>query len=908
MKVVNDSIKNALKQPTTQRKGRILVDGNYYDVFNVEYYADAYNEGNVIGNAIASQLDFELPYMPKFETFKYFDGVWTGTNYEYIDMGTFHVFDEQDEDDFNKHITAFDNLIKFNAPFNDVGGYPKTLFQELQNVCNQAGVNLKNISITNGNFEVVNNQFVNGESLKTVLKAICQLAGMYAIIKNDEVVLQLKNQTNEVINKEQHEPTIWKRRSYGINQVILGLSDVEGEYVLREDAQDIAQNGVHKLVINDNPFAYTQEKRDELIDELFNQVRGFGYIPYEMNGEWLSYLEIGDIITLDDVETIVLRINGKSPKSLESMMSAPAIIDSSVEYVNNTNTVKNQLIRTEISVDKQNQQIEAVVSQTDEQNQKIARVTQTVDELNSKISDIADITISGEDTDAQVELENINESEPIRIVIRPIGENISYLYPSNNLFPSDTLFSKNRKVRFTNTKTNEFIDYELPMDLLYYDSENYDEFILDYDGQSCVVNKRIGYNPDGTTYILDNPTTLEFEYPRILLTDGDYNVTVLGYDTAYLFVRLMTQNIYTTQFYTKAETDSKISQTSEEINLSVNQKLSNYSTTAEMNAQIQLTANGINQTVSTKVGNNEIISSINQSAEEISINANKININGVISAINNNATTSIDGNKITTGTLNANKINGGTISGSSINLGNGTFSVNTNGVVNCKNITATGGTIGGFAINGEAIFNGKGIGVEGSCGMSANIADWAFWAGNGAFRVAQNGYVSCSNIYANGGYIGGWNIGDTELSGYDYDGNRWSILPAGIKDKYGNLVSWAALVQISDKRLKNEIKDIDEKFENLYNELSPKTFYFNDGCPDSKKHIGFIAQDVIKSQNKINEDLSMISQSPNGFYSLNKSEIIALNTWQIKKLKKEIQKLTETMKKFERLEEQLNVN
>ena len=72
MKVVNDSIKNTLKQPTTQRKGRILVDGNYYEVFNVEYYADAYNEGNAIGNAIASQLDFDLPYMPRFNTFQYF--------------------------------------------------------------------------------------------------------------------------------------------------------------------------------------------------------------------------------------------------------------------------------------------------------------------------------------------------------------------------------------------------------------------------------------------------------------------------------------------------------------------------------------------------------------------------------------------------------------------------------------------------------------------------------------------------------------------------------------------------------------------------------------------------------------------------------------------------------------------
>ena len=659
MKIANDSIKNALKQPTTQRKGRILVDGNYYDVFNVEYYADAYNEGNVIGNAIASQLDFELPYMPKFETFKYFDGVWTGTNYEYIDMGTFHVFDEQDEDNFNKHITAFDNLIKFNAPFQDVGGYPKKLLHELQNICNQAGVGLNNISIPNGDFEVVNNQFTNGESLKTVLKAICQLAGMYAIIKNDEVVLQLKNQTSEIINKEQHEPTIWKRRSYGINQVILGLSDVEGEYVLREDAQDIVQNGVHKLVINDNPFAYTQEKRDELIDELFNQVRGFGYIPYEMNGEWLNYLEIGDTITIDDVETIVLRINGKSPKALESMMSAPAIIDSSVEYVNNTNTVKNQLIRTEISVDKQNQQIEAVVSQTDEQNQKIAKVTQTVDELNSKISDIADITISGEDTDAQVELDNINESEPIRLVIRPIGKSISYDYPHED-YPQED-FSKIRTIRFTNTKTDEVVDYILPMDLLYYDSEHYDEFILDYEGQTCMVNKRVGYNADGTTYVLDSERIIECEeYPRILLTEGDYKVQVLGYDTAYIFVRLMAQNIYTTQFYTKAETDSIINQTSESIDLSVNAKLSNYSTTNELNAQLQL-----------KVDTNELVSEINASADVINLRGNRF----VVEADN--------------------------------------FKLDKNGNMICTNAKVTGevnsttGNIGGWTINGSGLTNGR---------------------------------------------------------------------------------------------------------------------------------------------------------------------------------------------------------
>ena len=390
MKIVNDSIKNALKQPTTQRKGRILVNDKYYEVFNVEYYADAYNEGNVVGNAIASQLDFDLPYMPKFDSFKYFDGVWNGTDYEYVDMGTFTVFDEKDEDEFNKHITAFDNLIKFNAPFIDNGDYPKTLFQELQNICEQSGVELVNTSITNGDFEIQDNQFVNNESLKSVLKAICQISGTYAIIKEDKIVLQLKNETSETINKSQHAPITWKRRTYGINQVILGLEDVVGEYVIRQDEEDIAINGVHKLVINDNPFAYTQEKRDLLIDDLFNQVKGFGYIPYELKGEWLNYIEIGDTINIDGIDTILLRVNGKSPKSLESEMSAPAIIDSAIQYVDNTASIKNLMKKTEISVDKQKSEIELVTREINSVKNDLSNNYYNIEQSNVLIQNATD--------------------------------------------------------------------------------------------------------------------------------------------------------------------------------------------------------------------------------------------------------------------------------------------------------------------------------------------------------------------------------------------------------------------------------------------------------------------------------------------------------------------------------------
>ena len=876
MRTISEDIKNALKQPTTQRKGRILVNNNYYEVYNVEYYADSYEEGNVIGNAIASQLDFDIPYIEKFDSFKYFDGVWTGTEYEYIDMGTFHVFDEQDEDEFNKHITAFDNLLKFNVPFEDVGGYPKTLFEELQNICNQAGVVLNNNNIPNRNFRVVNNQFTNGESLKTVLKSICAISGTYATIKNDRVVLQLKNQTDESLTKEQHEPVVWKRKTYGINQVVLGSSDIEGEYVLREDKNDIAENGVHKLVINDNLFAYTQSKREELIDDLFNQVKGFSYIPYELNGEWLNYMEIGDTITIDGVETIILRINGKSPKSLESTMSAPAIIDSSLEYVDNTNSIKNRTQKAERSVDKQNLIIQDVVEQTDEQNQKIAKVTQTVDELNSKISDIADITTSNESNFGKIDLSNINQSEPIRIQIRPIGENISYLYPNSNLYPSDTLFPKVRTVRFENIKTKEIFDYALPDDLFYYDEENFDEFILDYDGQSIVINKRVGLNDDGTTYILDNPTTIEYEYPRILLTDGDYTVSLLGYDNAYIFVRLMAQNIYTTQFATKAELNSEITQTANSIISEVTGKIDTIDD--ELSAKLEL-----------KVDTNKLISEINASADVINLTSNRLIIDS------NNFKLTADG-KITS---TSGKIGGYDIGTTNLSaevgkklsfpLDNQTdFQTAYNKIYNhVYNIELlTGNELKKYDINEDGIIDKIDL-------LMLNRIYYGYAIIEGNFSINSGEYENILSFKdLNGNVTTGIDL-DSITTPYLSAKSTFSCPGSATID---TLEITGTFTNNSDKRLKKDIKELNNEYINIVKNTRPVEFTYK---KDNTRHIGFIAQELEKSfkENKIKE--IPIKKDELGIYSIDYISLIGILWKSNQDLYKRIESLEKLLKESE---------
>lgn len=109
---------------------------------------------------------------------------------------------------------------------------------------------------------------------------------------------------------------------------------------------------------------------------------------------------------------------------------------------------------------------------------------------------------------------------------------------------------------------------------------------------------------------------------------------------------------------------SKIEQTSKEIKLEVTNAVNGLDT------KITQTAKDINLEVSKKVGNNEIISKINQSAEAITIKANKISLEGTVTA-NNNFIVYSDGsiaakNATFSGNISGSSITGGDISGTNI--------------------------------------------------------------------------------------------------------------------------------------------------------------------------------------------------------------------------------------------------
>ena len=158
-------------------------------------------------------------------------------------------------------------------------------------------------------------------------------------------------------------------------------------------------------------------------------------------------MESLDNIQLVDYEgntynSFIFRFYHKSPKGLETEMSAPSIRDATVNYQNVASALEIAK-RTEIIVNKQEQEIIAVVEQIGDRSYKSTTITQDIDSIQNKVNNIQDLTreVTGVKT---IILENAMAGELLSLRIKGNNTVFSYLYPANDLYPSDTLYPKRR--------------------------------------------------------------------------------------------------------------------------------------------------------------------------------------------------------------------------------------------------------------------------------------------------------------------------------------------------------------------------------------------------------------------------------------------------------------------------------
>ena len=210
-------------------------------------------------------------------------------------------------------------------------------------------------------------------------------------------------------------------------------------------------------------------------------------------------------------------------------------------------------------------------------------------------------------------------------------------------------------------------------------------------------------------------------------------------------------------------------------------------------------------------------------------------------------------------------------------------------------ITATGGTIGSLSITDGGLLYGS---VSGNTATGVKINTTTVWAKYSYFTSGSIGCwgYSSSGMSASYRSVAGFNGNDTVY-----------IYPETLRYKlYGNStypnVRWQTIVDIintasSDRRIKKNIEPLSDSYDLLFDGLVPKRYKYVDGT-SKRYHTGFVAQEVIEAIESAGLSLSDFAAvmlecpgSEKETWKLRRDEFVALNTWQIQKLKKRIAEL-----------------
>lgn len=383
-----------------------------------------------------------------------------------------------------------------------------------------------------------------------------------------------------------------------INSIVLARAG-ESDKIYKKDQDSIDKNGLCELMIKENQFMNFNDRVDYL-KELSDKLFGVEYYLNDFVSTGIMYYDLLDMYNIEifgkTYNCLMLNDEQNITQGLEENIYTDRPETSETDYTK-ADTTDRKINQTYLIVNKQNQKIEGVISQIGDRSEKTTTITADIDGLNSKVTNIADLTntVSGIKI---ITLENCVEGKLLELHIYGNNTVFDYLYPANDLYPSDTLYPRgDSRIVVSNSRAGseeilEEVVYELGvMDVLRQNRTVYDEYVLK-DGKAQIIRR---INKDGS--VKDNEEIEDLGEYLIYLKEGDNTIEIKNY-SAQLSAKFAIKSTYTDIFATKVEMNSEIKQTADSINLEVRKK----------------------------VDENEVISKINQSAEQIQIEADKISL------------------------------------------------------------------------------------------------------------------------------------------------------------------------------------------------------------------------------------------------------------------------------------------
>lgn len=534
-------------------------------------------------------------------------------------IGRYKVYSDTPEADRTKRdIVAYDTLYDMiNA---DVAEWYNTLLPDKDSTTTMKafrnsffghfGIEQADIQLVNDGVKV--EKTVEPEELSgaTVLNCICEINGCFGHIGRDgrfhyiylEQEIQGLYPRNDLYPADDLYPREPKSMRIGKNLYISAryedfLVKSIDKLQIRKEEDDIGVivgSGTNAYVIQDNFLVYGKgnEELTGIANNIYEKIRGIIYRPFSADCKGNLCIEVGDAVRLptryEIIESYVLKRTLKGIQALRDDYEAAG-----EEY--------------------RSTQVNSVHKSIIQLKGKTNVLTRTIEETNSKIVDVeSGLSSEIKQTATDIRAEVKNTVDGLSSSIEQTAESIT----------SEVKRAKQSEEELSSkiTQTAESITSEVGKK--YETKEN-------ATNTKAELQTSIRQTAEGISAELSKKVTETKQYAESAAETAESNAKQ---DTADKLK----------DYSTTTEMNTRISATAEGISAEVTRKLQSYSTTEQMNSAIRQTADSINTEVSKKVNGDEIISKINQSAESVSIESSKINLNGAVTA-NQNFKIGLDG-------------------------------------------------------------------------------------------------------------------------------------------------------------------------------------------------------------------------------------------------------------------------
>ena len=832
-----------MKQHTSDFKTSISRIGRQFDDYitygtttlREELYSISLHYDGGLLKSIMKQLDIESSAdIPIGTKISYKKGLLVNGAYEYLDYGSFYVYkSERSEDKRNYNITCYDAMLFSMIEYTGMSiTFPITVRAYLTALCNKIGVPFlsSGTNFVNYNRALQVDPFVDtdgkslGFTIRDILDNLSQVTASNICIgksgTTEGIEVRYITETNDTIDGDHlKDVNVNFGEKYGpINSIVLSRAG-GSDNVYLQDEDSIEENGLCELKITDNEIMNFNDRSDYL-PEILEKLDGLEYYVNDYSSTGICYYEPCDMyhIEIDDntYQCIMFNDEINTTTGLEELVHTEIPEEAQTDYTKADKTDR-RINQTYMIVDKQNQEIQAVITRTDEFDETLTQLQLDVDGIETMVSGIYDLTRKSSGVQ-EITLDPCMQGYLLEMHIYGNNTVFDYLlFPADDLFPSDTLYPQGDSRIEVEDKDGNIVTYELSvMDVLRANEEVRDEYILK-DNFAKVIRR---VNPDGTTKEVEQVE--EIGKYTIYVSEGLNKIRIKNY-VANIDAKYIIKNNYTDQFTTQIQTQSKIEQASNQIMLEVSEQYETQNDANENYSRLTQTAQEISTEVSKKVGNNEVISKINQSAEAVTINANKISLAGkTINMTSDNVV-------INSSTLNIDKNGKMSLNG---RYGSSTVPFK----IYSTTHQAVNETYANRIVISDSVANGK---------MKMAMAD-----------VQNNsGGVPLMEMGVETGYGSALLTGDTTETPYLYIGQAGYSSSRLTKDALHTTTCWADAYNYNSlESLKKNIKKFDGNALELIKNSELYTFNYKTEKDGTKKHIGFIIGDKYKTPEIIMSD------------------------------------------------------